>query len=95
MKEKARFFSGLFFLKDPTPSAPGGVLCYLQEKRVGLGPQAELDPVSVLLGPPQQNGEMTRCGLESPHLGQVIFRFFSAAPWIFSKRSEHLEHSYS
>ncbi len=72
----------------PPPAAP----FYLQEKRLGEGPQDEPVPSAAVLLPAQANVETTRWGFESPHLGQGIFKSFSAAPWIFSKRWEHFEH---
>jgi hypothetical protein len=60
--------------------ASGGAAFYRQLKRPGFGPQAETDPESVPLFPPQENSETTRCGLGSPHLGQMIFGPLSEAP---------------
>jgi len=53
---------------------------HLQVKRPGLGPQLELEPVSISLVPPQENVDMTRWGLVTPHLGQAIFKSLSEIP---------------
>ena len=66
--------------------ASGGAVFYLQLKRPGLGPQAEVESISEPLAPPQENKEMTRCALESPHWGQMIFRSLSETSWIISNR---------
>jgi hypothetical protein len=60
--------------------AAGRVKYYPQEKRPGLGPQAETEGESPSLNPPQEKEEIIRSILESPHFGQRISRSFSAAP---------------
>jgi len=80
-KKKARFFPGLFLFRSTLLPAAA---VHPHLKRPGVGPQLELDTVSMLLDPPQENVDTTRWGLAAPHLGQAIFKSLSDAPWIIS-----------
>jgi hypothetical protein len=80
-KKKARKKPGLFLFRSTLLPAAGD---HPHLKRPGVGPQPELDTVSMLLDPPQENVDTTRWGLVAPHLGHTIFKSLSDAPWIIS-----------